>query len=147
LANLEKTLEKYDLRELEAAVRKRRLREEKRLAGLVQKKRELESELRKVERDYKSTLAAARSRNGKMRRKPNARRLNDISLAEAIEKVMRSRRNPIHYRDLMDAIEKRELYKTNSPNLLSTIAVTLKRDKRFKKVTPGYYDLSERYRK
>jgi hypothetical protein len=143
---LEKVLEKYDLRELEDAIRRRRLREEKRLASLVQRKREVESELRKVERDYRATLAAARARDGKVRRKPNARRLNDVSLAEAIEMVMKGRRKPIHYRDLMEAIDKRELYKTNSPNLLSTIAVTLKRDGRFKKVTPGYYDLAERYK-
>lgn len=144
MSNLEKALEKYDLRELEAAISRRRAKEEKRLAGLVQKKRELEAELRKVEREYKATLAAAQARNGKVRRKPNARRLNDISLAAAIEKVMRSRRSPVHYRDLMEAIEKKGLYKTNSPNLLSTIAVTLKRDKRFKKVKSGYYDLAKR---
>ena len=146
MAKLEKVLEKYDLRDLEDAIRRRRLREEKRLANLVQRKREVESELRKVERDYRATLSAAKARDGKARRKPNARRLNDVSLAEAIEIVMKGRRKPVHYRDLMDAINKRELYKTNSQNLLSTIAVTLKRDTRFKKVTPGYYDLVERYK-
>ena len=74
-------------------------------------------------------------------RKPNARRLNDITLAEALERVFRSRKNPIHYKDLTEAVEKRGLYKTKSKNLLSTVAVTLKRDRRFKKVSPGVYAL------
>ncbi|MCA9753853.1 MAG: hypothetical protein KC591_16770 [Gemmatimonadetes bacterium] len=142
MADLEKVLDKYDLRDLESAIRKRRVKEEKNLATLVQRKRELESELRKVERAYRGALAAAQAHDGKRRRKPNARRLNDISLAEAMVQVMKARRKPIHYRDLMEAIQKRKLYQTNSPNLLSTIAVTLKRDKRFKKAEPGYYTLA-----
>ncbi len=69
------------------------------------------------------------------------RRLNDITLAEALVKVMKGRKTPVHYKDLTQAVLDRDLYRTKSNNLLSTVAVTLKRDKRFKKVEPGYYVL------
>jgi hypothetical protein len=42
------------------------------------------------------------------------------------------------------AIEKRGLYKTRSRNLLSSVAVTLKRDRRFRKVEPGIYALRKK---
>ena len=54
---------------------------------------------------------------------------------------MAKRKTPIHYRELTEAVTERGLYKTRSKNLLSTVAVTLKRDQRFKKVEPGFYTL------
>lgn len=80
----------------------------------------------------------------KKARKPNARRLNKISLGDAIAKVMGGRSKPIHYKELTSTIEKRGLYKTKSKNLLSTVAVTLKRDRRFKKMEPGIYALRKK---
>jgi DNA-binding transcriptional MerR regulator len=82
--------------------------------------------------------------DGSPGRKPNARRLNEgVTLADALEKVLRGRKRAVHYRDLTDMIEERKLYKTKSKNLLSTVAVTLKRDDRFKKVEPGYFMLKK----
>jgi hypothetical protein len=141
MSRLEEVLDKYDLKTLESAVRRKRNQEERRLARLVGKRRKLEDELKKVERDIKSATEAARKADGQIVRKPNARRLNEISLAEALEKVMKKRKTPIHYRELTDTVLERGLYKTKSKNLLSTVAVTLKRDKRFKKVEPGFYTL------
>ncbi len=141
MTRIDEVLNKYDLRTLESALRKRRNREERKLASLVDKRRSLESSLRKVEKEIRAAAAAARRADGKIIRKPNARRLNDISLGDAMEKVMRGRKRPVHYKELTDLITERQLYRTKSKNLLSTVAVTLKRDRRFKKVEPGYYAL------
>ena len=62
-----------------------------------------------------------------------------LVVADGLTKVFRTRKKPIHYKDLTEAVVKRGLYQTRSKNLLSTVAVTLKRDKRFKKVEPGMY--------
>jgi len=140
MSSIDQVLEKYDLRSLESALRKRRVREERKLARLVAKRRQLESDLKKVTHQIEAASAAAKS-EGKIERRPNARRLNDISLADAIEKVMRGRKTPIHYKDLTETVVNRKLYRTRSRNLLSTVAVTLKRDNRFRKVEPGYYAL------
>ena len=141
MARIEATLERYDLRELEALVERKRQQEERKLVRLRKKRRKLEAELKKVNHQVQMAAAQATrtARGGSVRRRPNARRLNEISLADALAKVFRSRKNPIHYKDLTDAVIKRGLYRTRSKNLLSTVAVTLKRDKRFKKVEPGMY--------
>lgn len=145
MAEVDRILERYDLKTLEAAVARRRVRE---IANIVAGHGELESELRKFAASAVGTVPsrAAKGRGtmapaARTTRRPNARRLNEISLADAMEQVMRARKNPIHYKDLMQTIQKRGLYRTKSKNLLSTIAVTLKRDTRFKKVEPGLYSL------
>jgi hypothetical protein len=142
MSGVDQVLEKYDLRTLESAVRKRRSREQQKLARLMEKRVKLEAELKKVGQQIREAAAVARAA-GKIERKPNARRLNDISLADALEKVMKGRKTPIHYKDLTEAVVERKLYKTKSRNLLSTVAVTLKRDKRFRKVEPGFYALKK----
>ncbi|MBZ0269319.1 winged helix-turn-helix domain-containing protein [bacterium] len=142
MSGVDQVLEKYDLRTLESAVRKRRSREQQRLSRLMEKRAKLEAELKKLGQEIREAAAVARAA-GKIERKPNARRLNDISLADALEKVMKGRKTPIHYKALTDAVVERKLYRTKSRNLLSTVAVTLKRDKRFKKVEPGYYALKK----
>jgi hypothetical protein len=86
----------------------------------------------------------AKAAKTRVHRRPNARRLNKISLGDAIAKVMGARSKPIHYKDLTTTIEKRRLYVTKSRNLLSTVAVTLKRDRRFKKIEPGMYALRKK---
>jgi hypothetical protein len=142
MTRIDVLFDKHDLKTLEAAVERKRRQEQRRLDGLMSKKRALESELKDVNRSLKSALAEAkRAQGGKVKRRPNARRLNDISLADALEKVMRGRKTPIHYKKLTEAVVRRGLYRTRSKNLLSTVAVTLKRDRRFKKVEPGYYKL------
>jgi hypothetical protein len=143
MPTLDEILVRYDLRTLEEAVARRRREEERKLSRLTAKQEKLQKELRQVERDLERAARGERlaRKKGAPKRKPNARRLNDISLAEALEKVLKGRKTPIHYKDLTDAVVRRKLYRTKSKNLLSTVAVTLKRDKRFKKVEPGYYSL------
>ena len=147
MAQLDRVLDRYDLKTLETAMQKRRSREQKRLTGLLAKRRKLEAELRKLEHLAGGAVGgpgrrgAGRAQSTKIIRKPNARRLNKISLAEALAQVMTARKQPIHYKDLTDTVLKRKLYRTKSKNLLSTVAVTLKRDGRFKKVKPGLYGL------
>lgn len=143
MATIDKMLDKYDLKTLEAALVRRRGREQKRMKELDRKRRKLEAELQRLDTIRGSKAAGGRKASGagKIKRKPNARRLNDISLAEALTQVMQSRKKPIHYKELTDTVQKRNLYRTKSKNLLSTVAVTLKRDGRFKKVEPGLYAL------
>jgi hypothetical protein len=143
-----------DLKKLEALLERRRQDEERRLRELISRKRELESELAELDRTLGQSSGGPRGRRGMGRpgrpvgrvngRRPNARRLNKISLGDAIVQVMNARNKPVHYKDLTVAIEKRGLYKTRSKNLLSTVAVTLKRDRRFRKVEPGIYALRKK---
>lgn len=115
---------------------RRRVREKKRLVALNRQRAKIEAELRKLQAAGAGRIAAA-----KPERKPNARRLNDITLAEALIRVMAPRKRPIHYKELTDTIVKRGLYRTKSPSLLSTVMVTLRRDKRFKRVESGVFAL------
>jgi hypothetical protein len=141
MARTDALLKRYDLRELEALVERKRRQEERNLVRLRAKRKKLETELRQIDKQVAraAAQAAKAGRNGARRRRPNARRLNETSLADALAKVFKTRKKPIHYKDLTDAVVRRGLYKTRSKNLLSTVAVTLKRDKRFKKVEPGMY--------
>ncbi|HMB70348.1 MAG TPA: HTH domain-containing protein [bacterium] len=139
MKKIDQVLARFDLKELEAALERRRRREERELGRLVGKRKKLESELRKVERRIETSRTTKAKTETK--RRPNARRLNEISLADALEKVMKGRKKPIHYKTLTEQVVARKLYRTRSSNLLSTVAVTLKRDKRFKKVEAGYYAL------
>ena len=75
------------------------------------------------------------------RRRPNARRLNTMTVAEACERVLARRTKPMHHKDLTETIRKRGLYRSRSENLLSTVEITLGRDRRFKRVEPGMYTL------
>jgi hypothetical protein len=158
MAELDRILERYDLSTIDAALARRRAREKRRLATLSAQRRKLEAQLRKLAqmtgdgtaraarggrrgKRRKGAKAPRRTKAGKIVRRPNARRLNEISLAQALEQVMSARKKPIHYKELMDTVVKKKLYRTKSKNLLSTVAVTLKRDGRFKKVEPGMYAL------
>ncbi|NNE42607.1 MAG: hypothetical protein HKN12_00225 [Gemmatimonadetes bacterium] len=140
MPSLDDILARFDLPELEEAVERRRRTEETRLNRLLARRRTLEKQLRKVEREL--DRARAQAAGAPVRGRTNARRLNDISLADALEKVLRTRKKPVHYRELTDTVLERGLYRTRSKNLLSTVAVTLKRDDRFRKVEPGFYTLT-----
>jgi len=141
MARKDNVLKRYELRELEALVERKRQQEERKLIRLQARRKKLEAEIKKIDRQVAqaATVTARSGRAGAVRRRPNARRLNEVSLADALAKVFKSRRAPVHYKDLTDTVVKRGLYKTRSKNLLSTVAVTLKRDKRFHKVEPGMY--------
>jgi len=141
MKKLDALVARHDLRALEEAVAKRRAQEEKRLERLVAEQKRLRAALEKVERELQRATERARKKGAAPARRPNARRLNDISLGDAMEKVLAGRKNPMHYKDLTASVVERGLYRTRSKNLLSTVAVTLKRDRRFKKVEPGYYSL------
>lgn len=143
MAKLDRILDRYDMKTLEAAVTRRRARD-KQLAAASARRREVEAELAKL--NVLMDDGAARGRRGRktaLERKPNAQRLNDITLAEALEKVMRARTKPANYKELTDTVLKRGMYRTKSKNLLSTVAVTLKRDARFRKVKPGFWALKK----
>ncbi len=139
MAQIDRELERFDLATVEAAMARRRVREKSRLVALNRQRSKIEQELRKLE-----AASAGRRAAGKPVRKPNARRLNDITLAGALIRVMAPRKSPIHYKELTEAVVKRGLYRTNSPSLLTTVLVTLRRDPRFKKVRPGLFALSGR---
>jgi hypothetical protein len=74
-------------------------------------------------------------------RRPNARRLNEGTVADAIVDLLRSKRKPMHYREIAETLQREERYVTRSRNFLSTVAITILRDKRFKRVEPGIYGL------
>lgn len=136
MARIDSALKKMDLKQLEAALAKRRKVELKKVNGLLARRKKLQDQI--AELDQLISVAAG---DGLVGRRPNARRLNKITLGEALVKVMASRSKPVHYKELTELVGKRGFYKSESKNLLSTVAVTLKRDKRFKKVKPGVYEL------
>jgi hypothetical protein len=145
-----------DVRTLEQILERRRSEEGKKLQRLLARRKQLEAALAKLDRVLGAPSASQKGKKARkgrpgrpakttrVHRRPNARRMNKISLGDAIARVMAARSKPIHYKDLTSQIEKRGLYKTNSRNLLSTVAVTLKRDKRFRKVEPGMYSLRKK---
>jgi hypothetical protein len=142
MAQLDRALDRYDLKTLEAALARRRARD-KQLGAVRARMAKLVAELGKLD----AAVGHGPSRRGGPRggqvvlRRPNARRLNEISLADALEKVLRAAKKPVHYKQLTETVVKRGIYKTKSKNLLSTVAVTLKRDGRFKKVEAGIWNL------
>jgi hypothetical protein len=75
------------------------------------------------------------------KRRPNARRLNDITVKDAIVTLLRQRRRPMHYRDIAEVLLKEKRYRTRSRNFLSTVAITILRDRRLKRMEPGVYAL------
>lgn len=74
-------------------------------------------------------------------RRPNARRLNDITVKDAIVTLLKARKKPMHYRDIANILLKEGRYKTKSKNFLTTVAITILRDRRLKRVEPGVYSL------
>ena len=77
----------------------------------------------------------------KARRRPNARRFNDITLAEAAARVLAPRKKPMHYKELTETIRKRGLYRSESKSLSSTVMIALTRDRRFRRVEPGVFEM------
>jgi hypothetical protein len=86
-------------------------------------------------------LAAARKGAGAVARRPNARRLNDVTVGDAIVQLLRERRKAMHYKDITRILLDEGRYRTKSPSFLSTVAISIKRDPRVKRVQPGIYRL------
>ena len=115
-------------------------------ARLVKQILDLNREIREIERQTgkKAPPSTARLPESAVVRKPNARRLNQGTVADAIVRLLKSRRRPMHYREIAEVLQRDGLYVTKSKNFLSTVAITILRDKRFKRVEPGVYDLKRR---
>jgi hypothetical protein len=120
-------------------VRRLRVRREK----LATEIRRLDQEIGKVEKEL------GLGRGGRQRlsipplRRPNARRLNDLTVKDAIVKLLREKRRPMHYKEITETLLKEGRYKTKSKNFLSTVAITIMRDDRLEKVKPGVYGLKK----
>jgi hypothetical protein len=131
-------LDRYDLPTLEAALTRRRARD-KELTAATKRRRELEAELAKISAAMGGGAVTGRSaRTGPLVRKPNARRLNDITVGDAIEKVLGGLKAPQRYQEITSAIVKRRLYRTRSKSFATTVLITLGRDRRFKKTSAGW---------
>ena len=119
--------------------RVRKLREKREL--VVQELRSLDREITQTERALGVT---SRRRPAAVYRRPNARRMNDITVKDAVVQLLRQKRKPMHYQDITHALLKEGRYRTKSKNFLSTVAITIMRDKRLKRVEPGVYALRSR---
>ncbi|MFN8179080.1 MAG: winged helix-turn-helix domain-containing protein [bacterium] len=143
MVELDRFLDRFDLKTLRGAFARRRARE-RQLAKVRAKRQKLEAELAELDAVIGGGSSKRRARSGVViERKPNARSLNDIPLADALEKVLRAAKKPVHYKALTETVVKRGLYRTKSKNLLTTVAITLKRDGRFKKVRPAIWTLTK----
>jgi hypothetical protein len=78
------------------------------------------------------------------RRRPNARRLNERTVKDAIFGLLARRKRPMHYKDIAETLLRERLYKTRSKNFPSTVAITMIRDKRLKRVGEGMYTLRKK---
>lgn len=87
MGQLDRVLERYDMKTLEDALARRRARD-KQLAKVTARRSELEAELSKLMTlmGGGSTAKGRRGGGRPIKRKPNARRLNKITLAEALER-------------------------------------------------------------
>jgi hypothetical protein len=105
----------------------------------------LDREIGELERDLGiRRRPARRAASGTPRRRPNARRLNEVTVADAIVKLLSQRKRPLHYRKIAETLVREKRYRTKSRNFLSTVAITIMRDKRIKRVEPGVYTLRRR---
>jgi hypothetical protein len=86
-------------------------------------------------------LAARRKGAGARVRRPNARRLNDVTVSDAIVQLLRERGKAMHYKDIARILLDEGRYRTKSGSFLSTVAISIKRDPRVKRVEPGIYKL------
>ena len=76
-------------------------------------------------------------------RRPNARRMNDITVKEAIWNLLKSKRRAMHYKEITEMLLAEGHYKTRSKNFLSTVAITIMRDDRLEKKKPGVYGIKK----
>jgi hypothetical protein len=112
--------------------------------SIVRRIKALDREIRELERTTGRKAGSGRSSGGVVMRKPNARRLNDVTVSQAIHDLLREKKKPMHYKDIADRLQKEGRYRTRSRNFLSTVAITILRDKRIRRVEPGVYALRKR---
>ena len=103
--------------------------------------RELDSEIKEAERTTGLKAGKTAGAAGVVLRRPNARRLNETTVKDAIVELLREKKKPMHYKEITKALLSEGRYKTKSKNFLSTVAITIMRDKRLKRVEPGVYAL------
>lgn len=119
-----------------------------RVKQLRRKRERVVGELRSLDREISQIERAlgvtSRRRSPATYRRPNARRLNDVTVKEAVVELLRQKRKPMHYQDITNALLEEGRYRTKSKNFLSTVAITIMRDKRLKRVEPGVYALKRR---
>jgi hypothetical protein len=108
---------------------------------LTEQLKELDVQIRESERITGLKAGKARGNAGVILRRPNARRMNETTVKDAIVQLLREKRKPMHYKAITDALLKEGRYRTKSKNFLSTVAITIMRDKRLKRVEPGVYAL------
>jgi hypothetical protein len=108
---------------------------------LMTQLKDLDAEIKDAERITGLSAGKARGGAGVVLRRPNARRMNDVTVKDAIVDLLREKRKPMHYKDITDTLLREGRYKTKSKNFLSTVAITIMRDKRLKRVEPGIYAL------
>jgi len=118
------------------------------LERLKSRREELATEVKDLDYDIKEAeritgLKAGKARGGAgiILRRPNARRMNEVTVKDAIVDLLREKKKPMHYKAITDTLLKEGRYKTKSTNFLSTVAITIMRDKRLKRVEPGVYTL------
>jgi hypothetical protein len=112
-----------------------RPKREKVLRGI----RAVDREIGQIER--KLGVNRSKRRSATLLRKPNARRLNELTVKDAVVKLLRKKRRPMHYKDITRTLLDEGIYRTKSKSFLSTVAISIMRDKRIKRVEPGVYTL------
>ena len=119
----------------------------RRVGRLREKRDRLREEIKENRREIgrlERQLAAARKHAGKVKRRPNARRLNDVTVSDAIVRLLRERRKAMHYKDITRILLEEGRYRTRSRSFLSTVAISIQRDPRVKRVEPGVYKLKRK---
>jgi hypothetical protein len=102
--------------------------------------RALDAEIRELERSTGKKVGRGRTASGDaVVRRPNARRLNDVTVSEAIHRLLAEKGKPMHYKEIAARLVEEGRYRTRSRNFLSTVAITILRDKRIRRVEPGVY--------
>jgi hypothetical protein len=124
------------------SAREKRLHQKK--SQLQQEIDELTGKIRQLERSTGKKVGGPGSRSTSQTiRRPNARRLNDVTVAEAIVQLLSESKKPMHYKDVAERLVSEGRYRTRSRNFLSTVAITILRDPRIRRVEPGVYALKK----
>jgi hypothetical protein len=119
----------------------------RRVERLRAKRDQLREQIKETSREIgrlERQLAAARRSAGATKRRPNARRLNDVTVSDAIVQLLREKRKAMHYKDITRILLEEGRYRTKSRSFLSTVAISIQRDPRVKRVEPGVYKLKKR---
>lgn len=119
----------------------------RRIRNLRQKRDRLRAEIKDTEREIgrlEKHLGPGRRHAAGVIRRPNARRMNDVTVSDAIVQLLRERKKAMHYKDITRILLKEGRYRTKSKSFLSTVAISIARDTRVKRVEPGIYKLKRK---